>query len=91
MRITCSDKRWGDVITTDTGTANVLITDAFVGPTLVSDDGEEISISMRDTGFELTYLDGDSDEHVYTFKNGKVTLLSIGPEGKRARNVVPIR
>lgn len=57
----------------DTETMDVEIKDAFLGIGLVTQDGEHLSVSMRDSGFELAYLVGDSVTKI-ELKNGVINL-----------------
>ena len=74
----------------DTDAQDVLITEAYIGPKLVTNDGEELAVCMRDNGFEVTYIDDDDVEHVYSFNNGFVRRLSL--KGRKSEtNVVPFK
>jgi hypothetical protein len=57
----------------------------------VSGDGEELSVCMRNNGFEITYLDDDNVEHVYSFQDGFVRRLSLKGKKSRESNVVPFK
>jgi hypothetical protein len=45
-----------------TGDATVVITEAFSGPYFVTGDGEQITVYMRDSGFEMSYRASADDE-----------------------------
>lgn len=61
--------------TLDTEVMDVTITEAFIGLKLVSDDGETLSISMRDSGFELAYIPGHGAMVPISLQNGEVRIL----------------
>ena len=44
--------------------------EVFGGITLITSDGEKLSIAMRDSGFEITYQD-----EWYELKEGKVNKM----------------
>lgn len=51
----------------------------FEGVTFRSEDGEELVVMMRDSGFEVTYM-ADPNEKIeqwYSFNNGFVRRLAI--------------
>lgn len=88
MKITLSNPDNDYVAFVNTDAMDVLITEAYIGPKLVTGAGEELSICMRDSGFEVTYLDSDDVEHTYSFNDGFVRRLSI--KGRKTNeNVVP--
>lgn len=55
----------------DTGVMLTTIVDAFIGPTFITDTGEQLSICMRDSGFELTYIT-DGIEQTIELKDGTI-------------------
>ena len=90
MKITISTEDCDACTIMQTEGQSVLITEAYVGPTFVSDDGDELSVCMRDGGFEITYLDIDNVEHVYSLKDGFVRRISL--KGRKTNdNVVPFK
>jgi hypothetical protein len=89
MKITISNEHTEFCTFVETDGQDVLITEAYIGPKLVTDEGEELSICMRDNGFEVTYLDADDVEHCYSFNDGFVRRLSL--KGRNASNVVPFK
>lgn len=90
MKLTLSNPENGYCAHIDTDVMDVLITEAFNGLKLVTDDGEELSICMRDSGFELVYLDQDDVEHSYSFNDGFVRRTSLrGRKARKNDNVVP--
>lgn len=91
MKITISNESDDYCTFIDTDVQNVLITEAYIGPKLVTDDGEELSVCMRDNGFEITYIDDDNVEHIYSFHNGFVRRLSLKGKTARDTNVVPFK
>jgi hypothetical protein len=52
---------------------DVEIRDAFVGPLLIAESGDQLGVCMRDDGFEITYVH-DGDETVISCANGTVVL-----------------
>ena len=73
----------------DTDTMDVVIKEAFLGVQFVTEDGERLSVCMRDSGFEISYsIDGvriPDDENWWEFKEG-ITMKRRegdgGPNGK---------
>jgi hypothetical protein len=62
----------------DTGAMRVEIRETFLGVGLTSADGERLSVSMRDTGFEICYAG-----RWYELKGGSVVGARAGPRGHR--------
>ena len=91
MKITLSNPDNDYVAHIDTDVMDVLVTEAYNGLNLVTDDGEELSICMRDSGFELVYLDDDDVEHTYSFNNGFVRRTSLRGRKAKNDNVVPLK
>lgn len=90
MKITISNESTDHCVFVDTDVQDVLITEAYIGPKLVTNDGEELSVCMRDNGFEVTYMDPDDVEHCYSFNDGFVRRLSL--KGRKTNdNVVPLK
>ena len=90
MKITLSNPASDYVTHIDTEVQDVLVTEAYIGLKLVTNDGEELAVCMRDNGFEVTYIDDDDVEHVYSFNNGFVRRLSL--KGRKSEtNVVPFK
>lgn len=89
MKITISnpDNEYRTFI--DTDVSDVLITEAYIGPKFVSSDGEELNVSMRDSGFEIVYIDGDDVEHHYSLNDGFVRRTAIRGRKAADDNVVP--
>ena len=61
----------------DTGVMDVVIKDAFKGAMFVSPDGEILTVSMRDSGFEVGYSANFGDDGfnagTTSFQNGVIT------------------
>lgn len=59
-----------------TDCSDILIKDAFLGVKFETAEGEELSVSMRDGGFEVTYSadfgENGFDRGISEFKNGKI-------------------
>lgn len=77
MKITLSNPDNDYSARIDTEALDVLITEAFLGCTFVSSDGEELHVCMRDNGFELVYLDVDDVEHHYSLNDGFVRRTAL--------------
>jgi len=68
--------------TIDTDAMNIEIREAYLGVSFVTEQGERLSVSMRDNGFEVHYT-GDFGEQGFdagwtTFNNGSITHESEG-------------
>lgn len=69
-----------ETVTVTPGVGHTVIRDCFNGVTLETDDGERLSICMRDSGFEALYSvnndsdnDSDNDEALsLSLQNGKI-------------------
>ena len=65
-----------ETVTVTPGVGHTVIRDCFTGVTLETDDGERLSIVMRDSGFEALYSidnDPDNDEALsLSLQNGKI-------------------
>lgn len=73
MRITIGPGLSTPVADIETKGADVEIREAFVGPSFVTDDGEMLTVQMRDSGFEVFY--GTADPRVgqmWEFRGGSV-------------------
>jgi hypothetical protein len=75
--------------TIDTGVAEVTITEAFIGPKFATVDGEDLSVMMRDAGFELVYFAGD-EYHMISCNEGKVLVSAAKPTSELAGHTVTI-
>lgn len=75
------------------GSDIVTITKVFNGVRFITEDGEELSVVMRDSGFEFVYIGDDPDiEHWYSCNNGFVRRLSVrkgASESGKVDNLVP--
>jgi len=67
----------------DTSVMDVLVTEAYLPCSFVSDNGEELHVVMRDQGFELIYVDTDEVVQTWSLNDGFVKRLSI--ESRNAR------
>jgi hypothetical protein len=59
----------------DTEVMSVLITEAFLGVRFETVDGECLSISMRDSGYELIYETNGAQRHI-ELKGGVANFIS---------------
>lgn len=91
MKLTLSNPDNDYVAHIDTEAMDVLVTEAYLGATFVSSAGEELSISMRDNGFEIMYLDADDVEHHYSLNDGFVRRTSLKGRKSNHDNVVPLK
>ena len=71
MKIEVESFYHGGVSLLDVGAEHVTIREAYTGVHLVTEDGEELGVSMRDTGFEVIYL-ADGRRADLVLKNGSV-------------------
>lgn len=60
--------------TIDTDVMNVELRNAFLGIKFVTEDGEMLSVSMRDQGFEIGYFT-DGTEQWFSLNVGEVKKL----------------
>lgn len=55
----------------------VRITEAFIGPLFISPDGEQLTVYMRDSGFEMSYRPHDQAPwRPISAKGGDVTTIT---------------
>lgn len=54
----------------DTEAMDVEIRKAFLGVQFITENGEELSVCMRDSGFELTYLVPNNEPASMSLQNG---------------------
>jgi len=59
----------------NTGVMRVFVTEAYIGLTFVTPDGEVLDVLMRDSGYELNYKT-KTEEKIVTLNNGDVTTRS---------------
>jgi hypothetical protein len=59
----------------NTGVMRTFITEAYIGVTFVTADGEVLDVHMRDSGFELTYKT-KTESQIVTLNEGDVTTRS---------------
>lgn len=60
----------------DTGAMTVQIREAFNGVRFITEDGEQLAICMRDSGFELRYSGNNFETGWIEFKEGIIKYLS---------------
>lgn len=56
----------------DTGSMDVLFEEVFLGVRFITAAGEILTVAMRDTGYELTYSDGDIVKSDISLKDGQI-------------------
>lgn len=74
MKISIGSHTPYEDVVVDTGAHNVNITDAFVGASFVTEDGEILGVCMRDSGFELTYIDSQNAATFVKLNAGTITV-----------------
>jgi len=62
----------------------IVLEEVYNPVTFISGDKEKLSVVMRDSGFEVWYLDKtDGEYHTYEFKNGNVRRMKELNKGKK--------
>lgn len=59
----------------DTSAMDVVIFNAYVGPTFINDSEEKVTICNRDEGFEAVYTTPEGVIFDVKFSEGKVTVF----------------
>ena len=76
MKIKLSEPEGPYSCVIDTEVMDVDITEAFIGYTHTSLDGESISVCQRDSGFEATYV-ADGRELRVSFQSGEIDVVVV--------------